>query len=99
MTHHRGLQRTVASALAWLSHAQAAELMRYVLAGDDLRARTLLCTRIPELMDECDLEDPEWREALLDELDYRVSPGADDDPDLVPTQEVPDYARFATDVR
>ena len=54
----------------------------------------LLLNAIPDLSDRADLEDPQWREALVAELRYRLDP-EQGDPDDLSTREVPDYARFA----
>lgn len=93
-------QRLIASATAWLDLEQTRELMRMLLK-DELDAATALLDRwVPDLTDELDLKDPEWVDLLLDVLDLRLAPAIDEpDQELVETQELPDYARFAKDER
>ena len=88
------IARDVASAVAWLDLAQVQELTRLLLAEDTGAAARRLEQWVPDL-DGCDLADRAWTDALLDELEWRLSPPDEDDPDLVATREVPDYTRFA----
>lgn len=88
------ITRDVASAVVWLTDAQADALLDLLLEGDHTRAGSLLLTAIPDLSDRADLADPQWREALMTELRYRLQQ-EEGEPDDLSTREVPDYARFA----
>ena len=85
----------IASAVAWLDLAQVQALARLLLAADTDGAARRLGGWVPELGEGLDLADPVVADALLDELEWRLSPPDDDDPDAVATREVPDYTRFA----
>ena len=89
------ISRELASAVAWLDLAQVQELARLLLAEDWTTAERRLLQWVPELADGCDLTSPTWSDALMDELEWRLSPPDEDDPDLVATREIPDYARYA----
>jgi hypothetical protein len=94
MTMKDRIARDIASAVAWLDLAQVQELARLLLADDTTTAARRLGAWVPEL-DDLDLADPGAAEALLDELEWRLSPPDEDDPDAIATREVPDYTRFA----
>ncbi|HHO50148.1 MAG TPA: hypothetical protein ENK18_04560 [Deltaproteobacteria bacterium] len=90
------IQQDVASAVAWLAHGQVQQLLQHLINGSLVEAGVILAGAVPDLADACDLTDPTWREALIDELEFRVA-GSDDEanPDDVQTREVPDYTRYA----
>jgi len=93
------IKRDVVDALVWLDLAGAQELLRALLRDDRATQERTLKRLVPDLVGVADLGDPLWMDALLEELELRVSPEDDDDPDSVATREVPNLARFAADIR
>lgn len=92
------LRTDVASAVVWLSNAQAGALLRTLVSGDEAAIAAALLAALPELAS--DLTDPAAREVLLEELDFRIAPPSEEeDPDSVLTTEVPDWTRYAPDRR
>ncbi|MEZ4239170.1 MAG: hypothetical protein R3F59_24055 [Myxococcota bacterium] len=89
------IRRDVASAVAGLDDAQAESILDALRRGDWPVARDRLLSAVPEVEDDRAIEAPAWRDALQDELQFRVLPPGDDEQDDVETREVPDYARFA----
>lgn len=90
------IQQDVASAVAWLDHGQVQQLLQHLLSGAPESAAAILSSTVPDLAETCDLSDPTWRDAFIDELEFRIA-GTDDDadPDDVNTRELPDYTRYA----
>lgn len=83
--------------VAWLDEAQASELHSMVLHRCTGAARRLLGAAGIDLPDDFDLEYERWRGPLLRELELRLDDEDTTDDDS--TTRVPDYARFATDLR
>lgn len=83
--------------VAWLDQAQAIELRELVRARATTRARRLLSRAGVELTEDFDLDKVEWRGPMLRELDASLE--VEDTSDEDSTSLVPDYARFATDLR
>ena len=92
------IRQDVVDALVWLDLHRCRELLAALLKGSDDAAQAAAERLMPELQGQVDVRAEPWREALLAELELRVS-GADDDPDLVATTEVPNLVRFAADLR
>lgn len=90
------IQQDVASAIAWLEQTQAQQLLKHLLQENPSGAQAILEHTVPDLAEACDLTDPAWRQAFVDELEFRIA-GSDDesDPDDVQTRELPDYTRYA----
>jgi hypothetical protein len=89
------ISRDVASAVVWLDPGQVQQLLQLLLGDHWTEAQSVLDRAVPDLPEECRLTDARWREALFEELEFRLSPPDDEDPDQVATREVPDYTRFA----
>ena len=87
-----------ASIVAWLDHVSCQRLMRMLLHESFEEAGTFLSALFTDLPDDLDLRDAGWTDAILDALEGRISP-PDDDFDRAPTDLVPNYARYAQDVR
>lgn len=83
--------------VAWLDHAQATDLRSMVQARATDAARHLLRRAGVDLPEGFDLEYRHWRGPLLRELDLALE--IEDTTDDASTASVPDYARFATDLR
>ena len=88
---------TAASLIAWLDDAQARELFEMVRDRKTENARKVLELVHIHLPDDFDLDLEAWRAPFLRELDVRLS--SEDTSDDDSTSTIPDYARFATDMR
>jgi len=93
------IERDVADALVWLDLEGARTLLRSLIRDDLATQQRTLRRLVPDLVGVADLTDDRWMDALLEELELRVAPEDDDDPDSVATREVPNLARFAADIR
>ncbi len=91
------IQRQAASFVAWLDMASCQHLMRLVLDESFDEGKAFLSALFPELPKGFDLGDEVWSEAVLNALDHRISPP--DEWERDPTELMPDYARYAEDVR
>lgn len=91
-------QQAAASLVAWLDMNGTRQLLRLLLTGSYEGATAYLAALFPDLPPEYRMSDPTFVEHLIDALENRVSP-PDEDLDRLPTELVPDYARFATDLR
>jgi hypothetical protein len=92
------VRQAVVDALVWLDMARAQALLQALVKGPAESWQAAVDRLVPDLKGEADLSDPAWHDALVDELELRVA-GLDDDPDDVQTTEVPNLARFASDLR
>lgn len=99
MASRTQVRSLAASLIAWLDVAQSREALRLLVNNRDEDALDVLHLATTEFPDGFDLSDPVWREAVLDELEGRISPEDTEDPDDVKTTMVPNYAAFATDLR
>ena len=91
--------------LAGLTELQASALLQALTSSPNRRAaQDLLDGMCPYVPEEVDLEDDRWVDAFAEELEARPTgtpaPAHDDedDPDL-PTNLVPDYTKYAVDLR
>jgi len=92
------IRQDVVDALVWVELARVQALLHALVKGAPEGWQAAVERLVPDLTGVADLSDPRWREALLDELEQRVA-GLDDDQDALDTVEVPNLARFATDLR
>jgi len=93
-----GIRQDVVDALVWLELAHVQALLHALVKGPPASWQSAVDRLVPDLRGQADLSDERWREALLEELERRVA-GVDDDDDDLETMEVPNLARFATDLR
>jgi len=90
--------RQVASFVAWLDRQGCQRLMRMLLDESYGEAEGYLAALFSDLPEDLDLADAHWSEAVLDALEARIAP-PDEDWDRAPTDLVPNYARYAQDLR
>ncbi len=88
--------RQAARAVSWLDDGQVRSLFKRLIHEDDVAGRQILHAT-PPCVDRQRMS-PQWRDALLDALDARINPDADD-PDDVVTTIIPRYTEFAEDQR
>ena len=91
------IRQDVVDALVWLDMAHVQALLFALVKGPPTSWQGAVERLVPDLRGQADMTDPRWRDALLDELELRVA-GTDDEADQE-TTEVPNLARFATDLR
>lgn len=73
--------REAAEAVVWMADDQLADLVRMLVANDEVGASRMLGALVPDLES---LEFPAWREALLAELQFRVDAWSDASLDRAP---------------
>ena len=97
MSDSAEIQRQAASFVAWLDMSSCQQLMRLLFDESFDEAETFLGALFPDLPADLDLASESWSEAVLSALENRVAPP--DEWDRAPTELMPDYTRYAHDVR